>query len=58
MLLIGLIVHEKNNVWKVPVYMRGFPHSSISKQSACNTGDPDSIPGSGRYPGEGNGNPH
>ena len=36
--------------------MRGFPHSSISKQSACNTGDPDSIPGSGRCPGGGHGN--
>ena len=28
------------------------------KASACNAGDPDSIPGSGRSPGEGNGNPH
>ena len=27
------------------------------KESACNTGDPGSIPGSGRSPGEGNGNP-
>jgi len=27
------------------------------KEFACNTGDPGSIPGSGRYPGEGNGNP-
>ena len=26
------------------------------KVSACNVGDPGSIPGSGRYPGEGNGN--
>ena len=25
--------------------------------SVYNAGDPDSIPGSGRYPGEGNGNP-
>ena len=25
--------------------------------SACNAGDPGSIPGSGRSPGEGNGNP-
>ena len=35
----------------------GFPHSSISKESACNAGDPGSIPGSGKFPGEGNGNP-
>ena len=27
------------------------------KASACNVGDPGSIPGSGRSPGEGNGNP-
>ena len=34
-----------------------LPDSSVSKQSACNAGDPGSIPGSGRFPGEGNGNP-
>ena len=27
------------------------------KESACSAGDPSSIPGSGRAPGEGNGNP-
>ena len=27
------------------------------KESTCNAGDPGSIPGSGRSPGEGNGNP-
>ena len=32
-------------------------HSSVSKDSACNAGDPSLIPGSGRSPGEGNGNP-
>ena len=31
----------------------GFPDSSVGKESACNAGDPDSIPGSGRFPGEG-----
>ena len=30
---------------------------SEGKASACNTGYLDSIPGSGRSPGEGNGNP-
>ena len=35
----------------------GFPHSSVGKSSACNAGDPGSIPGSGRSTGEGNGNP-
>ena len=34
-----------------------FPHSSVSKESVCNAGDPGSIPGSGRSPGERNGNP-
>ena len=32
-------------------------HSSVGKESAYNAGDPGSIPGSGRSPGEGNGNP-
>ena len=36
---------------------RGFPSGSEGKASACNVGDPGSIPGSGRSPGEGNGNP-
>ena len=31
--------------------------SSDGKESACNAGDLGSIPGSGRSPGEGNGNP-
>ena len=35
----------------------GFPGGSEDKASACNAGDPGSIPGLGRYPGEGNGNP-
>ena len=35
----------------------GFPCDSDGKESACNAGDQGSIPGSGRSPGEGNGNP-
>ena len=35
----------------------GFPDSSISKESACNAGDPDLIPGLGRSPGRGHVNP-
>ena len=35
----------------------GFPGGLDSKASACNAGDPSSIPRSGRSPGEGNGNP-
>ena len=37
-------------------YNSEFPGGSDGKESACNTGDPDSIPGSGRSPGEENGN--
>ena len=35
----------------------GFPGGSEVKASACNAGDLSAIPGSGRSPGEGNGNP-
>ena len=35
----------------------GFPGGSEVKASACNAGDLGSIPGLGRSPGEGNGNP-
>ena len=35
----------------------GFPGGSDGKESACNAGDLGSGPGSGRSPGEGNGNP-
>ena len=37
--------------------MRGFPGNSDGKESTCSAGDLDSIPGSGRSPGEGNGYP-
>ena len=37
--------------------LMGFPHSSVGKESACNTGDPGSIPGSGRFAEEGIGYP-
>ena len=36
---------------------RGFSGSSVGKESVCSAGDSGSIPGSERYPGEGNGNP-
>ena len=35
----------------------GFPGDSVGKESSCNPGNPGSIPGSERSPGEGNGNP-
>ena len=39
------------------IVIAGFPGGPDCKESACNAGDPGSIPGSGRSPGEGNGNP-
>ena len=36
---------------------QSFPGGSHGKESACNAGDPGLIPGLGRSPGEGNGNP-
>ena len=35
----------------------GFPGDLDGKESACNAGDPGSIPGLGRFRGEGNGTP-
>ena len=40
-----------------PPVVEGFPDCSVSKESACNTGDPGSIPGSGKSTGEGKGYP-
>ena len=37
--------------------MLKLPRGSDDKESACNAGDPGSISGLGKYPGEGNGNP-
>ena len=41
----------------VPLFLWGFPGYSGGKESACSAGDPGSIPGLGRSPGEGNGYP-
>ena len=41
----------------MPQQELGFPDCSAGKESACNAGDLGLIPGSGRFPGEGNGNP-
>ena len=35
----------------------GLPGSSVGEESACSAGDPGSIPGLGRSPGEGHGKP-
>ena len=45
-----------SQVWQCAL-LEGFPCSSVGKESACNAGDPGSIPRLGRSPGKGNGNP-
>ena len=47
-LLRGICIHKAD---------LGFHSSSDGKESACNAGDPGSIPGLGRSPGKGNGYP-
>ena len=44
-----------SKIYKLP--MQGFPSDSDGKASAYNVGDLGSVPGLGRSPGEGNGNP-
>ena len=41
----------------ISLAIRGFPDSSVVKESACNAGNPGSIPGLGRSTGEGKGYP-
>ena len=48
---------EDNLYLKSTMVDGGFPGDSEVKASASNVGDPGSIPGSGRSPGDGNGNP-
>ena len=54
--------YQRNNFSKprllhLPRHRKGFPGSPAGKESACSAGDPVSIPGSGRSPGEGIGYP-
>ena len=46
-----------DSVWWYVCNSMGLPYGSDGKESACDAGDLGSIPGSGRSPGEGNGNP-
>ena len=39
------------------IMILGFPDSSVGKEYTCNAGDPSSIPGLGRFAGEGIGYP-
>ena len=50
--------HQFGDIWaSLVVSYLGSRGGSDGKASACNAGDLGSIPGSGRSPGEGNGNP-
>ena len=48
---------QRSKILKLPSLESGFPSASDGKASVCNAGDPGSIPGLGRSPGEGNGSP-
>ena len=45
--------HEKTSLYLLLVDLKGFPDSSIGKESACNAGEPSLIPVSGRSTEEG-----
>ena len=53
------VIHLLLSHWPNPelVVREEFPSGADSKESAFNVQDPGSSPGSGRFPGEGNGNP-
>ena len=53
--LVGKIPWRKDRL-PPPVFW-GFPGGSDGKESACNVGDLGSVPGLGRSPGGGQGNP-
>ena len=58
--LLILCYHANQNWKNIKDFLSfeiDFPGISEVKASACNVGDLGSIPGSGRSPGEGNGNP-
>ena len=57
LLILGLVPSVLTLIKLFLHYTLGFPDSSVGKESACNAGEPGSIPGSGRSPGEGKGYP-
>ena len=54
----GLVLAPEVSIkhYRDPISVSGFPGGSDGKASACSVGDPVSIPGLGRSPGEGSGN--
>ena len=57
LLSISPIFEGLSPAFHLPMQRRGFPDSSVGKESACNAGDPGSIRGWGRFAGEGIGYP-
>ena len=49
---IEMLLAECRDVCSVNRNTSHFPDSSVGKESACNAGDPGSIPGLGRFTGE------
>ena len=47
----------KSTIVLLLLILKGFLGGSVGKESTCNAGDSGLILGSGRSPGEGNGNP-
>ena len=52
-----IYIQKEKHQYSILTHIDGFPGGSEVKSSVCNAGDLGSIPGSGRSPGEGNGNP-
>ena len=52
--ILHLCMYDNNGI---SLHLLGFPGDSDSKEPTCNTGDPGSIFGLGKHPGEENGNP-
>ena len=52
-----IIIIMTSEFWKKPSLFKGFPGGLYGEEPAYIAGDPSSIPGLGRSPGGGNGNP-
>ena len=48
-----MLIYEVHRILSPVNILLYFPDSSVGKESACNAGDPSSIPGLERPPGEG-----
>ena len=48
--MLMMLMYKRNELQQ---WYKGFPDSSVVKESACNAGDPGLIPRSGRYPEKG-----